>query len=454
MKTLVQLVARTGLAVAMISSGLAGSAGTGSVPARHPAGPVRVADHCLVDDHGPFLGLGVSYFTALWRCRNDAVRLEQDLAFLARQGFNYYRMLSMVGYYPAWKGLEIAPVAFTNREGKKVEAWPDYWEQLGKLIDLAYDRHGLRAQITIFADAQLMPAREARLGHMRRLLDEVVKGREQKIMLLEVANEAWQNGFPGDDGVAQLREFAECLNNATRVPVAISSNHALDRGFERLYEKSAADLATWHFSRDRVENEGWAPVYDCWSFGERGGFPPVISNEPIGPGSSVDAEREPIKLVMAAAFAYTAKLPAYVFHCEAGVFDKTRFEDAPGIGAYAGLLRLLPSDLPNWQRHDGKEPAAPLIVFAGGQPGKYWPDVPSAGDGCVLNIGARKGARFVCVPIGIRAGGLEVEAREPVHLTARDPLTAKILKAARLEKGQRTRLPAGGGGLVVEGLAR
>lgn len=32
---------------------------------------------------------------------------------------------------------------------------------------------------------------------MRRLLSDVVQGREQKIMLIEVANEAWQNGFPG-----------------------------------------------------------------------------------------------------------------------------------------------------------------------------------------------------------------------------------------------------------------
>jgi hypothetical protein len=35
------------------------------------SGRVRVVDHSLVDDGGPFLGLGVSYFTALWRCKHD-----------------------------------------------------------------------------------------------------------------------------------------------------------------------------------------------------------------------------------------------------------------------------------------------------------------------------------------------------------------------------------------------
>src|SRR5690606_26713868 len=157
------------------------------------------------------LGLGVSYFTALWRCKNDRARLESDLAFLAEQGFNYYRMLSMVGYYGAWDGLEIAPIAFTSREGKEVKAWPDYWEQLRTLIDLAYDRFGMRTQITIFADAQLMPAKADRIAHMQHLLDHVIPGRDHKIILLEVANEAWQNGFPDKQGVADLREFTQYL---------------------------------------------------------------------------------------------------------------------------------------------------------------------------------------------------------------------------------------------------
>src|SRR5688500_14498998 len=74
-------------------------------PARR-AGRVRVDGHALADDGGHFLALGVSYFTALWRCKNDRARLEADLSFLSRQGFNYYRMLSMVGHHPGWDGRE------------------------------------------------------------------------------------------------------------------------------------------------------------------------------------------------------------------------------------------------------------------------------------------------------------------------------------------------------------
>jgi hypothetical protein len=425
---------------------------TAAAPAREEAsrsGRVRVAGHSLVDDEGPFLGLGVSYFTALRRCRHDRKRLESDLAYLSRQGFNYYRMLSMVGWHSAWDGLEIAPVSFTSRSGKKVEAWPDYWRQLRELIDLAYDRYGMRTQITIFADAQLMPDKGARIEHMRRLLAEVVPGREHKILMLEVANEAWQNGFPGDQGTADLREFARYLADRTEIPVAITSNH--EDSFADLYAGSAADLATWHFSRDRRTDDGWKPVYDCWELGERPGLPPVSSNEPIGPGSSVSAETETIRLVMAAAFAYVAKLPAYVFHSEAGVFGKSRFQDTPGIDRFRPLMRLLPGDLASWRRNDGKEASAPFTVFAAGQPNRYWPEARGSRDGCLRNTGSRKEDRFICAPIGIRPGGLTLQAREHVRFRVYDPLTGAAIRSARLDAGQKLTLAPGPGALLIVG---
>jgi hypothetical protein len=435
--------------------GLAGPA-PAAAPASPRAGRVRIAGHSLTDDGGPFLGLGVSYFTALWRAKHDRQRLESDLAFLSRQGFNYYRLLSMVGHNSAWEGREIAPLSFVSRAGKRVTGWPDYWQELRDLVDLAHDRYGMRAQITIFADAQLMPAKEARIEHLRKLVAEVLPGREHKIIALEVANEAWQNGFPGADGVTDLREFAKYLNDRTEIPVAITSNHdwpevGSARGFDGLYAGSSADLATWHFSRDRRTDDGWKPVYDPWELGDRPGLPPVSSNEPIGPGSSVNTEREPIRLVMAAAFAYAARLPMYVFHSEAGVFGKTSFQETPAIDRFEHILQLLPGDLPSWERNDGKGESAPFTVFAAGQPNRQWPEVEAARDGCVRNTGGRKGDRFVCVPIGIRPGGLEVEARQALRFTAHDPLTGQTILSAAMRQGERLTLPPGPGALIILG---
>ncbi len=412
-------------------------------------GRVRVVGHSLVDAGGPFLGLGASYFTALWRCRNDRARLKSDLAFLSRSGFNYVRMLSMVGWNPSWSGLEIAPVSFVSKAGKQVEAWQDYWLQLRELIDLAYDKYGLRTQITLFADSQLMPSKPARIEHMRRLLAEAVPGREHKILMIEVANEAWQNGFPGEEGVADLREFTKYLADGTQVPIAITSNHA--GSFSDLYKGSAADVATWHFSRDKSAEEGWKPVTDCWDYGYLPGLPPVSSNEPIGPGSSVAAEKDVVKLVMAAAFAYTAKLPAYVFHSSAGVQGKARFEEMAGIESVGRVLSFLPRDLANWRRNDGKEPSAVFTAYAAGKANRYWSEVDSSTDGCLRNVGSRKGDRFVCVPIGIRPGGLQLQARESVRYKAYDPLTGEVVRSGTVRKSEMVTLPQGAGAYIVVG---
>ncbi len=90
-------------------------------------------------------------------------------------------------------------------------------------------------------------------------------------------------------------------------------------------------------------------------------------------------------------------------------------------------------------------------MFAGGQPNRYWPEVPASRDGCVRNVGSRKGDSFVCVPIGIRAGGLQLEAREDLEFKALDPLTGKNLRTAKMKTGERIILPAGAGGLIIKG---
>lgn len=421
-------------------------------PSSHRTGPVRVVGHSLVDRHGPFLGLGVSYFSALWRCRSDPARLESDLQFLSRQGFNYYRMLAMVGWNPAWKGREIAPVAFTTHDGRHIAAWPDYWKQMRRLIDLAYDRFGMRTQITVFADAQLMPRKQDRLDYLRRLLRDVVAGREQKIILIEVANEGWQNGFPGDEGLAELREFTSYLAQRTSVPIATSSNH--DRPFADTYAHSDADIATWHFSRDRSVDDGWKPVYDCWELGKLPGYPPVSSNEPIGPGASVASETSDIRLVMAPVFAYIAGLPMYVFHCGAGVMGRTRFEDTPCIRLLAPLIAMLPADLPSWQRSDAKDPGAPFTIYAAGLPNKTWPEAPASRDGCVRMVSASRGHDFVCAAIGIRPGGLKIQARVSVSFRVVDPLTARVVDHVEMGAGEQRTLPAGSGAWLLLGRFR
>ncbi len=420
----------------------------GFVAGLRGAGVVRLEGYSFADDEGPFLGLGVSYFQALRHAKYEPERLEANLRFLSARGFNYIRVLSMVN----WDGLEIAPVSFTNREGHRVEAWPDYWERLRALLDMAHGA-GLRVEVTIFADAQyVMPDRADRVRHLDGVLEHV-RGLEDRVMHLEVANEAWQNGFWGEEGVRDLREFAAYLAERTELLVAITSNHDVSGDWlEKLYGGSAADLATVHFSRDmRTEEGGWLPVRDCYRVGRVLGLPPVTSNEPVGPGSSVATERDPVRLCAAAVFAYLAGLPGYVFHSGAGVYAREPFEEMPGMDAFGSIRRVLPGDVANWERYDGLEVGSPFTVYCGVEAGRYWTEAAGAEEGCHRYIGMRKGKQFVSLVTGVLSGGVGLEAKREMRVEVIDPVTGECAEARSLGVGERLMVPQGGGAWVVRG---
>ena len=413
-------------------------------------GLVTLSGRSFCDSEGPFLGLGATYMCALRKCKYYRQRFENDLAFLASRGFNYVRILTMVG----WQGKEIAPVTFQSPYGYQVDAWPDYWTQFKDCLDLAY-KYGMRTEITIFADAQTcMPNVSDRYTHMDRLL-ATIAGREHKIVHLEVANEYWQNGFPGSEGVALVRQFGEYLAQRTSIPVSLSSPVGGDCASAReMYVGSAADLATIHFSRDTGTFEGgWLPVRDCWWAVNCPGLPPVSSNEPIGPGSSVSSETDPIKLVSAACFAWTVGLSAYVFHSRAGVAGGYHFFDMAGVGSYARVRSILPPDLPNWSRNDGKEQSAPFTVYCNGVANKYWtdPGFANATSGCHRNVGATYEDEFVCYCQGILRDGVQLQARRPVSFKVYDPLTGSVILEATKSAGDMFTLPQGPGAYIIRG---
>ncbi|MEX2170092.1 MAG: hypothetical protein WD851_12345 [Pirellulales bacterium] len=415
-------------------------------------GEVSLDSHALQDDQGEFLGLGASYFQALRRTKYDRGRYRSDLDFLARQGFNYIRTLSMVGGNSAWLGKEIAPIAFTNDDGQMIEAWPDYWEQLGDMIDIAYDEYGIRTQITLFADAQNgMPNEADRIAHMNGVLN-AIQGREHKVIMLEVANESWQNGFPEPGGTTVVRNFGQYLADRTDVLVSLSSpDDTSNAGIQNMYQNSAADIATVHFSRDRSE-EGWLPVRDPWRVNSIAGLPPASSNEPIGPGSSVSSENGPVRLVSAAAYAWMSGLPMYVYHTSAGVFGNTRFQDMAGVSNFQHLDDILPGDIANWpQRTEGKDGFAPFVTYANDQANTFWTEVASPTSGVVRHLSNVKGDKFYTLPISILAGGVQLQARQNMTLQAFNPLTGEVAYEMTPSAGQTFTLAQGPQAYIIKG---
>jgi len=414
-------------------------------------GVVTLSGNSVADSNGPFLGLGATHMLALWRCKYDRNRLNSDCAFLASKEFKYLRILSMVGWNSYWMGHEIVPLDMTTNDGRFIAAWSDYDQQLRDCIDIIYS-YGMRAEITIFADAQAYPNYSTRQAHCDRIL-AAIAGREHKIMHLETANEGWGNGFSGSQGETDMRNLCSYLTARTAVLVSISAEMTqTNAGLTQLYSGSTADIATQHYSRNTSVDAGWGPVRDCWDTELAAGVPPTSSNEPIGPDSTPPSETDPIRLVMAAAFAWGANLPMYVYHCNAAFDSNFTFESRPGVGDYIWLNNLLPADFANWTRNDGKESSAPFTNYAGGQANKWWPEVGGATDGCVRNTGKNNGSTFYTLPIGVNTNGLTMQARRPVSWTAYNPLTGAAAASATMNTNAQYTLAQGPRGYIINGI--
>ncbi len=410
-------------------------------------GRVRLNDHSLEDDDGTFNALGATVMWAAWAYRNDQDKLRRNLAFLASHGFHYVRVLGVVGSTDEedyWDGREID------------WRWSDYEEVIAGLTDLAYDEYGLRVEWTLIGDGQLnIPEESDRYG----LVDTFVamsQGREEKIIHFEIANEAWQNGFEGSSGNRQLRELTAYLRARTEILVAASAppGHECE-DIQEVYEGDIADLATIHFDRDTSKTEGsWRPVRQPWELEYCEDVPVGSNNEPIGPGSSVDTEEEPIRLVAGAITTYVSNLPLYVFHSTAGVRGDTELYDMSGVDAFARMAEFVPGDLASWDRRNAYWSDSPFVVYARDASGRQhadtmWVDLDDPVGGVVRAYAGVSGDRFFVHPIGIM-GEVLIEARRAMSFEVIEPLSAAVLDTVTLAEGEQYTL-SGAEALVLTG---
>lgn len=418
-----------------------------TAPPQGRAGAVRVEGRAFADAGGQWNPLGATLFWALWGERHDPERLDANLAYLAARRVDYVRILGMVGS-ESWTDRAIDPEA------------PDYWAVADRLFE-RLARHRLRAQITIFADAgDAMPDGTSRQRFAAAWADYATRHRD-RVLFIEIANEYWQNGFGGPDGIAQLRALGVQVAAATPIPVALSSATSEPGDWCRLYAGVAGvELATVHYDRDVGSPDGpWGPVRQPWRFPSAfdeacpGGLPAAaVSNEPIGPQSSVAADDDPLRLALAYATTFVSGGAAYVFHAGPGIrgggaADRSRgraanfFDLAPtSLDALAAIADLLPSGLANWTRDDAPDGWAP------------WAQVDQAaarGDLLVAHS-ASSGDQFVAVLIGIRRPHA-LRARDAMVFTLIDPSNGATVEQVSLARGASWNVPADRPGYVVIG---
>ena len=416
-------------------------------PTTAPTGPVGLLGGSLTDDGGPFHALGATLMWGAWGFRHDKARLEQNLAWLRDRGFDYIRVLGVVG----------DPNAEDYWDGREVDwHWPDYADVIAGLTDLAYQGYGLRVEWTLIGDGQLnIPNTEDRYALIDTFL-AMSKGREQEVIHFEIANEAWQNGFSGDDGLAELRALTAYMASKTDILVAASAPDGHEcTDAQAIYVDSGADLATVHFDRDTSKTEGpWRPVRQPWEHQFCEGLPVGSNNEPIGPGASVASEEDPERLLAAAITTYVAGLPLYVYHTKAGVRGDLNLWDMPEVNGFALLDALVPPDLSSWSQKNAHWADSPFKVYAGDAdgalvPDSMWPDLPSPTSGAVRAYGAVKGKDFFVFPIGI-LGKVVVEPRQGMTFDVIAPMTGEVLSHHEAAAGEQITVK-GAGALILRG---
>src|SRR5688572_17550010 len=207
----------------------------------------------------------------------------------------------------------------------------------------------------------------------------LASGREHKIFAFEIANEAWQNGFAGPEGLAELRRLGTRLNEKTTVLVALSS----PRGGTACatYAGAGADAMTLHYERGFGEEGPLQPLRRPWSFPAaydracRGQLPRIVlNNEPIGPESSVRQDDSPSRIAAGYIMTFLAGNAAYVLHSGPGIRAgagadmklgrHAHFAELPPSNAIATALgeatKYLPMARANWTRHAPNAATAPL----------------------------------------------------------------------------------------------
>jgi hypothetical protein len=404
-----------------------------SVRAR--TGLVRLAGRAFLDDDGPYLAVGASLFWALWGYQNDRPRLEQHLDYFAARGVDYIRVFGIIG--PRWSDRIIDP---NNRT----------WDgDLAGLLDLAFSR-GLRVELTIWQDTDLTPDRMAIIDRVAA----VVAPRPQTIQYFEICNEGYADtsrfpsGWPGE---AQV--LANALWAKTPHVVAVTSPGAMDpAAIATWYGQTSANLLTPHLPR---EDTGGGLIGE-WRYVRQTWDPWLASNlawtndEGKGPQSSLADDDDPLRLTMYAGLTWLCGGAGFVLHTGAGVgggdqaslargrvanlWEVANIEQTlPGIET---VRRLLPSDLPNWSRHNANRnfPGYPfdidrLVPLIEGQQ-LVRAFAATASDG-----------RFIVMPI-VAQVDVPFTAKSAMHVDVYDPMTGEQRDAVDLAARDTWMMPA------------
>lgn len=388
----------------------------------------------------------------------DRERFDGEIAVIRDAGvFDYVRMIAAGLIGGSWADREVDA------------RWPDWAEVLGTTIDELHARAGVRTHLTLFGgtDGGDTDTPDKRRSVVRAAA-EVVNARPSKVFVVEIGNECYDNGPDNEE----VRELAALLRSLVKVPVTFSAPANDETDLCDLYGHGGADVCTLHVERDVVGDGGtWEPCWKPFEYPWGSCAPPkaALSSEPAGPWSSVYAEFDPVRLVMAAATCWVAGFAGYVLHCGPGIrsggaWDRNRgipasLAETPHWDAIIGGLRvvktLLPGDVANWQRHNGHWDSNPLNFVVGGRSADGGNPPFDRGDLFKAVAMVKDGAMEQ--PVLALRRPLKLQARHAMTLDVMDPLTGEVRSTHTLSEGEmftlapRDERVAEGDGVILRG---
>jgi hypothetical protein len=412
---------------------------------RHAVGPVRqgvvrAGNQVIGDDTGVFHPLGLTFFWALHGWKYERERIHEHLKWIQSKGFDYLRILGEVD----WDDRSIDP------------QWPDYAQVLAEFVDTAYDRYGLRSEITMIGGQQTDDDGAIRFVpvDLARLIASTLATRAHKIMLYEMANEA-DNGSSG---------YANKVSNADMIDMAIATQTltvnliSLSRPVDPYSEMKAATATagatsyTPHPRRSSHDN-GWSHVrqgYDFKDFDRA-----VWNNEPEGPQSSVVSMDNPLQLACSRLLGIMCGGAGYVLHVAQGVTGEADPEhgrphnmwEVPNIDEIMRAVRacdsLMPLGVENWKCVNNGRDDHPLPLHSHDG---FWEGSEGNAPAVNKNYAAIAGSEFVVMLIGVKSvnetGPVPAgTAIRPCHVDAYDPVTLQIVDSRNLAAGEPWELP-------------
>jgi hypothetical protein len=384
---------------------------------------VRPQGKAAADDGGEFHPLGLTMFWAMQGWKHDRERMQANVRWASREGFDYLRILCEVGW---GGGIEIDPTA---------PQWLDYDQVLRDVIDFVYDECAMRVELTILGKGTGVD----KVDLADRVARIVAVGRQHKVIHFEMANEyaITADAVP----LETLEQMAHVVRSHVPNPIALSAPE--DGSQQAVHEVASrlggpVNMLTIHIERDK-RDAGWRQVRQGYDFKNHNVL--TSSNEPPGPASSVETNTDPLQLAMMRAVGVMCGGSLFVLHTGTGVFGDGKphptagprpanFWEIDNIDTIVDAVRrvdaLLPDGVENWKvANTGWVPPNPVAPF---QPESYWEGDHGHGVNKAYSAIAPDG-RVIQMPIGVKGD-------TPVRMTASyamrdvlvyDPLTLQTI---------------------------